>query len=63
MSKLLPPATRAILIANVVIYLLQRYVPSEGLTHLELWPMATPLFAPWQLITYAFLHAPKCIFR
>jgi membrane associated rhomboid family serine protease len=58
MSKLLPPATRAILVANVVIYLLQRYFPSEGLTHLELWPAASPLFAPWQLITYAFLHAP-----
>jgi membrane associated rhomboid family serine protease len=51
----LPPATRAILIANVVIFVLQ------SLTHhtldgpFALWPLG-PYFYPWQLVTYAFLH-------
>jgi membrane associated rhomboid family serine protease len=59
MSKFLPPATRAILIANVVIYLLQQIYPSDALTRLELWPIATSLFRPWQLVTYAFMHSPS----
>jgi membrane associated rhomboid family serine protease len=55
MFRFLPPATRAILVANVVLYLLQVLVPS-ALDRLALWPLATPYFAPYQIITYAFLH-------
>ena len=52
----LPPVTRAILIANVVVFLLQ-IITSHALDNLfALWPLGT-LFQPWQVVTYAFLHA------
>src|SRR5215813_426805 len=55
MFRTLPPATRAIIIANVVVYLLQLFA-NEPLTSLfALWPLG-PLFHPWQVVTYAFLH-------
>jgi membrane associated rhomboid family serine protease len=59
MGIFLPPATRAIIVACVVVYLLQVLFPSEGLNRLQLWPLATSFFAPWQVITYAFLHATR----
>jgi len=59
MLKSLPPATRAILVANVVMYLLLALLGPQApaIYLLELWPMATQLFEPWQVLTYAFLHA------
>jgi membrane associated rhomboid family serine protease len=57
MLKSLPPATRAILLATVAVFLLERLVPSPAFSRLALWPVQTGLFAPYQLITYAFLHA------
>src|SRR5690242_20971165 len=52
-----PPATRALLVANVLIFLLQQ-LAYEPLTALfALWPIGSPLFHPWQVVTYAFLHA------
>lgn len=56
MLKSLPPATRAILIANVVMFLLQQLVPGPAIYRLALWPLQTPLFEPYQIVTYAFLH-------
>lgn len=63
----LPPVTRALLFANVAVYLLQMVLgdllPPYPLTaHFALWPLGpSPYsdidgFQPWQLITYAFLH-------
>src|SRR5215470_17615118 len=55
MFRTLPPATRAIIIANVLVYLLQ-LIANEPLTSLfALWPLG-PQFHPWQVLTYAFLH-------
>lgn len=51
----LPPATRAILIANVVVFLLQSVAPVL-MGQFALWPLGWG-FQPWQLITYSFLHA------
>ena len=51
----IPPATRTLLIANVVCYLLQAYAGDGFTQSFALWPLG-PLFAPWQLLTYAFLH-------
>ena len=56
----MPPVTRALLIANVAVYMLL----ASGMPLFEsfaLWPPAsadsnTPGFAPWQLVTYSFLH-------
>ena len=51
----MPPATQAIIGANVVLYLLQQQL--GGATALfVLWPLDSPGFAPWQIVTYGFLH-------
>jgi membrane associated rhomboid family serine protease len=57
MFNFLPPATRAIIVANAVMFFLQKFFDGPALHRLALWPLQTPLFRPWQLITYAFLHA------
>jgi membrane associated rhomboid family serine protease len=51
----LPPAVRVLLISNVVIFLLQWYVLPQ-LALFALYPLQSPAFRPWQIVTYAFLH-------
>ena len=62
-----PPVTRALLIANILVFLLQMALhdsqPPYPLTvPFALWPLGpSPYsdvigFEPWQLVTYAFLH-------
>jgi membrane associated rhomboid family serine protease len=51
----LPPATRALLLANVGVFLLQLLIGPVLLEWFALWPPGT-IFEPWQLLTYAFLH-------
>ncbi len=51
----LPPATRALLLTNVGVFLLQLLVGPMLVQWFALWPLGT-LFEPWQLLTYAFLH-------
>jgi membrane associated rhomboid family serine protease len=51
------PVTQALIIANVAVYLLQ----GSGMASFDefaLWPPGgfESRFAPWQLVTYAFLH-------
>ena len=53
----LPPVTRAIIIANVVVFLLQFVAGNILLSLFALWPVGDSLFQPWQLLTYSFLHA------
>jgi membrane associated rhomboid family serine protease len=59
----LTPATRAIIVVNVLVYLLERAAATSMEVHFALWPLGTPegLFRPWQLVTYAFLHDPTGI--
>jgi membrane associated rhomboid family serine protease len=54
----LPPVTRALILANVAVYLLELLTGDRLIDLFGLWPVSTPLFHPWQLITYAFLHDP-----
>jgi membrane associated rhomboid family serine protease len=62
MSRLLPPATRAIILLNVAVYLLEISGTSVIAEHyFALWPLGSGLFRPWQLISYAFLHDPHNI--
>ena len=56
MLNLLPPATRAIILANVAVFILQYIVPSPAYDRLALWPLHTADFAVYQVITYAFVH-------
>ena len=51
----LPPATRALLLTNVGVFLLQQLIGPLLVQWLALWPPGT-YFEPWQLLTYAFLH-------
>jgi membrane associated rhomboid family serine protease len=53
-----PPATRALILINVGVYLLELVSPNVVLGLFALWPLHNSLFEPWQLITYAFLHDP-----
>ena len=49
------PVTRALLIANVAVYLLQLVSGNALMDWLALWPLGYG-FMPWQLLTYGFLH-------
>jgi membrane associated rhomboid family serine protease len=51
----IPPITRALIVANVVMFLLQQLLPVQLVEWLALWPLQAG-FMPWQLVTYAFLH-------
>ena len=62
----LPPVTRALLIANVVVFLLQQALSDAALANFMLWPISDGSydpsspgfgFLPWQLLTYGFMHA------
>ena len=58
----MPPATQAILGVNVVVFLLQGTLGDSATLMFALWPLGpSPFgpdvgFAPWQLVTYSFLH-------
>jgi membrane associated rhomboid family serine protease len=58
----MPPVTTALIVANLACYLLQMVAPGI-LGPFALWPVGSSAatggqvsFAPWQLVTYAFLH-------
>ena len=58
------PVTQVLLIANVAVYLLQAVAEPLLIGYFALWPFHVPSgtyeydvrFAPWQLVTYSFLH-------
>ena len=62
----IPPVTRYLLIANVVVFALQQLLPDASslalVANFALWPLGpSPYsnvagFEPWQLVTYAFMH-------
>ncbi|MGH8162303.1 MAG: rhomboid family intramembrane serine protease [Gammaproteobacteria bacterium] len=70
-SRLLPPATLGLIIANVIFFLLEKAGGAGNwlIIHFALWPWGPPHpilthhgiamvgFQVWQLVTYAFLHA------
>ena len=64
MFSRLPPVTKALLIANGVVFLLQLFLGDGRFVPFMLWPPGGDAafgsggagFMPWQLVTYAFLH-------
>jgi rhomboid family protein len=53
----LTPATRALIVVNVLVFLVEQVALRPMLLHFALWPLGPEsLFRPWQLVTYAFLH-------
>jgi membrane associated rhomboid family serine protease len=60
----MPPAfTQILIIANVLGYLLEMLLGDDLVRWFALWPgggsgwAGLPIFSPWQLVTYSFLHA------
>ncbi|HEX2826041.1 MAG TPA: rhomboid family intramembrane serine protease [Burkholderiales bacterium] len=51
------PVTQSLLIANIAVYLLQSVVGGPLFDYFALWPLDSG-FAPWQVVTYSFLHDP-----
>ncbi len=58
------PVTQLLLVANIAAYLLQSVAETTVMANFALWPFHVPTgtfeqdvrFAPWQLVTYGFLH-------
>lgn len=51
----MPPATQALILSCVVVFLLQS-LGVDGLAMFALWPVDSGGFMPWQVLSYAFLH-------
>jgi membrane associated rhomboid family serine protease len=49
--------TRSLIVANVVVFLLEQLLGEPIFGWFALWPLGSGLFMPWQVGTYAFLHA------
>ena len=65
MFSSIPPVTRALLIANIAVFLAQALAGDSLFIWFALWPFGSPGytgpeapagFLPWQLVTYSFLH-------
>lgn len=52
----MPPLTQALIVANVLAFLLEQMLGNAVTGWFALWPLGTGLFMPWQPATYAFLH-------
>ena len=52
----MPPFTQAMIVANVIVFLLEQVLGGSIFGWFALWPWDSGLFMPWQLATYAFLH-------
>ncbi len=63
MFRAIPPVTRALILANVAIYLLELVAGNVLLPWLALWPATSLYFHPWQLLTYAFCHDPDSVWH
>jgi len=57
-SSAIPTVIFALLIANGIVFALQQFSPRFMVINFALWPFGVQHspFAPWQLITYGFLH-------
>ncbi|MDQ6629897.1 MAG: rhomboid family intramembrane serine protease [Pseudomonadota bacterium] len=53
----LPPVTQALLLVNVAIYFLEQLAGGGFIANFALWPIGSNEFWPWQIVSYAFLHA------
>ncbi len=57
-SSAIPNVIFVLLVANGLVFALQQLNPRFLLINFALWPLGVPQspFAPWQLVTYGFLH-------
>lgn len=52
----MPPLTQALIVANVLAFLLEQGLGNAATAGFALWPLGSGLFMPWQLGTYAFMR-------
>lgn len=52
----IPDVVFVLLIANGLLYALERFSPNFMIGTFGLWPIDSNYFRPWQLLTYGFLH-------
>jgi membrane associated rhomboid family serine protease len=52
----LPPVTQALLLVNVAVFCIDYFLGAWFTRALALWPIGDG-FQPWQLVSYAFMHA------
>lgn len=55
----IPPITKALILACTAVYFIGELLGIGGVlgSWLALWPLQSGLFWPWQVLSYAFLHA------
>jgi membrane associated rhomboid family serine protease len=60
----LPPVTQVLIVINALVFLAEVVLGSSVTSLLALWPLG-PQFMPWQVVTYAFVHAglPHLLFN
>ncbi len=60
----LPPVTQALIVINALVFFAENVLGSPLTSLLALWPIG-PEFMPWQVLTYAFVHAnlPHLLFN
>jgi membrane associated rhomboid family serine protease len=52
----MPPVTQALLLINVALFCIEYFLGAGFTRALALWPLDDG-FQPWQLVSYAFMHA------
>lgn len=52
----MPPLTQALIMTNVLAFVLQQLLGDVLVQWFALWPLGSGLFMPWQIASYAFLH-------
>ncbi len=57
-NSAIPTIIFVLLVANGLVFALQQLSREFLIANFALWPVDTPLFQPWQLLTYGFLHSP-----
>jgi membrane associated rhomboid family serine protease len=60
----LPPVTQALIVINALVFLAESVLGDSVTSLFALWPLG-PQFMPWQVVTYAFVHAglPHLLFN
>jgi len=53
----MPRLVPGLIIANVLAFALEQMLGAASTLQFALWPLASGHFMPWQLVTYAFVHA------
>ncbi|MFN3915580.1 MAG: rhomboid family intramembrane serine protease [Aquabacterium sp.] len=52
----IPPITQALILINVAVFCLDIALNKMLSAYFALWPVNSPLFLPWQVVSYGFLH-------